>query len=109
MQAVNTSAEPSQAARASLPRSIQRPTCRAVKTGIMAKPVAMMPSQMTGRPIDGPVGRRDADDEDQRLDERDVGQERDDQPVIDIALGRDAGARLVSHRRIVSRAQTGLA
>jgi hypothetical protein len=50
MQAMNTSAEPSQAARASLPRSIQRPTCRAVKTGIMAKPVAMMPSQSTGKP-----------------------------------------------------------
>jgi len=50
MQAVNTSAEPSHAARASLPRSIQRPTCSAVKTGMMAKPVAMMPSQRTGRP-----------------------------------------------------------
>jgi len=49
-QAMNTSAEPSQAARASLPRSIQRPTRNAVKTGMTAKPVAMMPSQSTGRP-----------------------------------------------------------
>jgi hypothetical protein len=49
MQAMNTSAEPSQIALASLPRSIQRPTCSAVKAGMMAKPVAMMPSQMTGR------------------------------------------------------------
>ncbi|OLB73039.1 MAG: hypothetical protein AUI16_18680 [Alphaproteobacteria bacterium 13_2_20CM_2_64_7] len=50
IQATKTSAEPSQAARASLPRSIQRPTRRAVNTGMMAKPVAMMPSQTTGRP-----------------------------------------------------------
>ena len=50
MQAMRTSAEPIQIARASLPRSIQRPTCSAVKTGMMAKPVAMMPSQSTGRP-----------------------------------------------------------
>ena len=50
MQATKISAEPIQQAWASLPRSIQRPTCRAVKTGMMAKPVAMMPSQTTGRP-----------------------------------------------------------
>ncbi len=50
MQATRTSAEPSQTALASLPRSIQRPTWSAVKAGMMAKPVAMMPSQSTGSP-----------------------------------------------------------
>jgi hypothetical protein len=50
VHAMKTSPEPSQTARASLPRSIQRPTRSAVNTGIKAKPVAMMPSQATGRP-----------------------------------------------------------
>ena len=58
--------------------------------------------------FDGPVGRRYSDDEGQRLDERDVSQERNQQPVIDIALGKAARARLLNHRRIVSRARAGL-
>jgi hypothetical protein len=67
MQAVNTSAEPSQVARASLPRSIQRPTGRNGKAGgDDAEP------DDGKAEFDGPVGRGDADDEDQRLDERDV-------------------------------------
>ena len=41
---------PIQIARASLPRSIQRPSVTAENTGMIAKPVAMMPSQNTGRP-----------------------------------------------------------
>jgi hypothetical protein len=49
-QASRISAAPIQQALASLPRSIQRPTGRATNTGRMAKPVAMIPSQTTGRP-----------------------------------------------------------
>jgi hypothetical protein len=50
MQATKISAAPTQQALASLPRSIQRPTGRAMKTGRMAKPAAMMPSHTTGKP-----------------------------------------------------------
>ena len=49
-QAMRISTLPIQIARASLPRSIQRPSRTAENTGMMAKPVAIMPSQNTGRP-----------------------------------------------------------
>src|SRR5262249_49763975 len=53
--------------------------------------------------LERPVGGRDPDDEDQRLQQRHMGEERDEQAIIDVALWGDARARLINHRRIVSR------
>ena len=62
-----------------------------------------------GQPeLERPVGCRDPDDQDQRLGQRDVREERDQQAIVDVVpLGR-ARARLLVHRRIVSRARTRL-
>src|SRR5262249_39845269 len=53
--------------------------------------------------LNRPVRGRDPDDEDQRLHQRDVGEEWDEQPVIDVALRGAARARLLSHGRIGCR------
>jgi len=48
-QATDSRPEPIQAARASLPRSMKRPTPTAMKTGRIANVAEMMPSQTGGR------------------------------------------------------------
>ena len=110
MQAMNTSAEPIQIALASLPRSIQRPTCSAVNTGMMAKPGSddTEPEDREAE-FERPVGGRDPDDQDQRLGQCHMSEKGDEQPVVDVAFGGDGRARLLGHRRIISRARTRLA
>ena len=49
--------------------------------------------------VDRPVGGRDPDDEDQRLDQHHVGEERDQQAIVDVALWGDARARHTEDRR----------
>ncbi len=88
-QATRISTLPIRIAWASLPRSIQRPSLTAENTGMMAKPVAMTPSQKHRQAeLERPVGRGDPDDQDHRLQEHDMGNERIQQAVVDIALGR---------------------
>ena len=99
MQAVNTSAEPSHAARASLPRSIQRPTCSAVNTRDDGETCRDNAEPEDGEAeFDRAVGGRDPDDERERLDQRDVGEKRDEQAVIDVPLRGQARARLLGHQ-----------
>ncbi len=50
--------------------------------------------------LDRPVGRRDPDDEDQRLRQRDVHQEGKEQAIVEVAPGGDGCAWLLSHRQI---------
>ena len=56
-----------------------------------------------------PVGGRDPDDQDQRLGQCHMSEKGDEQPVVDVAFGGDGRARLLGHRRIISRARTQLA
>jgi len=48
--------------------------------------------------FDRAVGGRDPDDERERLDQRDVGEERDEQAVIDVPLWGQARAQLLAHQ-----------
>ena len=102
MQATRTSAEPSQIALASLPRSIQRPTWQRRKGRDDGEAGGDDAEPEHGKAeLERPVGGRDPDDQDQRLGQRDVGEERDQQAIVDVVpLGR-ARARLLVHRRIV--------
>src|SRR5262249_21307041 len=47
--------------------------------------------------FDRPVGGRDVDDEDQRLQQHDMGEKRDEQAVIDVPFRGDACAPLLNH------------
>ena len=70
-------------ALASLPRSIQGTTGSAVKAGTMAKAGGDDAEPDDGKAeLDRPVGGRDPDDQDQRLGQRHVGQERDQQTMV---------------------------
>jgi len=91
--------------RASLPRSIQRPTRRAVNTGMMAKPVAMMPSQTTGRPSSNrPVGGRIRMMRISVWISHHMGEERDEQAIVRCrSLGRRARSAPQSSKDRISR------
>jgi hypothetical protein len=55
--------------------------------------------------LDRAIRGGDPDDQDQRLGQRHVDEERNQQAVIEVAPGNDARARLLTHRRIVSPAR----
>src|SRR5262245_32514149 len=89
-QAANTSAEPSQARPRIVAAVDPAPHLQGREDRDNGKASGDDAEPDDGKAeFDGPVGGGDADDEDQRLDQRDVSQERDEQLVIDVALARD--------------------
>ena len=91
-------AAPVQVVTASLPRSIRRPTRTAMRIGQIAKVAAIRPSQTIDRlQLDRAVGNGDAGQRRHHLHQQRAGEQRDQQPVIGVAVS-EAGGKPVEHQ-----------